>query len=145
MPNKTNPANRLYAILPENLAALKKRATPSGNQGGGHPNVNLPLNSIICRWDRVCANALSRVWSSLPDERDRAFIRHVLMGIPTQGDDVTVADMPLSYLEAIAESAAEYEPGEEPFTAALLPALKRFGPLEAVALVDWIEQEKIKK
>lgn len=139
MPAKNHSDKRLVYIAPENRAELEKRAP----RVAGGRNSTVSLNSIIARYVAFCDAGLRRVWSALPDERDRAFIRHVLMGIAT--DDLTLTENPTAYLRDIEEAAAECETGEEPFTSALMPTLQRFGPLEALALVDWIEQEKARR
>ena len=151
MQNDSNKNKRLYYISPENLEQLRKRAPRTGNNGGGGLNVNIPVNRSLERHFAFCDAGLARVFAALPDEQDRAFIRHVLSSTFT--DDLTVAENPLMYIQEIEEAAAEYsvvsDDNDElpicPFTGALIPALRRFGPLEAMAIVDWIEQEKRKK
>lgn len=142
MSKTSNQNKRLYYITPENLAELRKRAPITGGNGGGSPNVNLPLNSGLYRHYGMCAAGLALVMSALPDEQDRAFIRHVLSSTFT--DDLLVSENPIAYLQEIEEAAAEYVDSGM-FTGALIPALRRFGPLEAMAIVDWIEQEKLRK
>jgi hypothetical protein len=140
MPAKdANAHKRLYYISPANRDALLKRSHPKS----GGKDINPALNSWLQRYAGMCENAMRRVWSALPEQQDRDFIRFVLMGTAT--DDLTVAESPISYLQGIEEAMAEYEPGEEPFTPTLRIALRGFGPLEAIALVDWVEQEKAKK
>lgn len=140
MPNPSNKNKRLYYISPENRKSLEARAPIVS----GGIKVDLPLNSVIQRYAAFASAGLRRVLSALPDEQDQRFIRFALSALPI--DDLTVCEDPCSYLTHIAEVASEYEDDEEkPFTSALLPTLRRFGPLEALGLVDWIEQERVKK
>lgn len=141
--NDTNSAKRLYYISPENLEHLRKRAPRTGHQGGGLPNVNIALNSVIQRYDALMSYAQRRVLSALSEPEDRQFVRGVLLGVAT--DDLTASEDPLAYIRDIEEAMQEYEPGQEFFTPNLRIALQSFGPLEAMALVDWIEQEKAKR
>lgn len=139
----TNSQKRLYYISPENLERLKKRAPRTGHQGGGSPNVNLPLNACIQRYDALMAYAARRVWSAISEERDRAFVRFALSSIAF--DDLTLSEDPTAYLRDIEEAMMEYEEGEEPFTPNLKSALRGFGALEAMAIVDWMEQERLRR
>jgi hypothetical protein len=140
MPSKTHAEKRLHYITPENRAEIVRRAPRNtGHQGGGHPSVDFALNGALVRYFGLMASAMREVWGAIPDERDRAFIRSALWGVVQMGDDVTPSQMPLRVLYEIAEAAEETP---DAVTPALLPALRRLGPLHGAALWDWMLTEK---
>lgn len=141
MPSKNHSDKRLIALMPESRQAIEKR---SPKVSGGLA-INLTINSMITRYNILLTSTIQRMSGALPEQRDWQFIKSALSS--TSFDDVNVGEMPIIYLQEVLEVAQDYENDKDdghPFSPALIPVLRRWGYLEAVALVDWIEQERLK-
>jgi hypothetical protein len=134
----TNDPQTKLRLMPEVREQLGKRAP----RISGGASLSLALGSIVMRYTGLLESTLTRMQCELPDPQDWAFLRFTLSSVVI--DDLTVSQMPLTYLSDVREAMEDYE-GQGPWTASLPVVMQRWGALEAVALVDWVERQLLQK